>query len=754
MSMIGTSVVRKEDPELLTTGGKYVDDLAPADALHATFVRSIMAHAEINGVDKADAEAMDSVIAVFTAEDLGLEGAPGNPMLNQQMLRFSLAKGRTRFVGEPIAVVVSETREAGVDAAELVAIDYEPLTPVMSFEDALAGDTLLFPEAETNVAFAVPASGEDIFDGLEATVSLQFRNHRLAPCPIEPRATVATWSTGDDGRPFLTQYATTQGAHGTRDTLAAAMGVEADQVRVITPDVGGGFGAKNGGYPEDLVVSAVARKLDRPIRWAETRSESMLGLVHGRAVEFDVTVGGDRSGRVKALKVDMLQDGGAYPAIGSVLPFITRIMASGVYDIEKVDFGASSVMTNTVPVGAYRGAGRPEAAHIMERMMDVWAAELGLDPADARRMNYHQPSAFPLTTPTGAAMDSGEYEKALDAALAAADYSSLRAEQAKRREAGDKKLLGIGISSYVEIANPMADSEFGSCEIRPDGSALLLTGSSAHGQGHHTAFAQLTADLTGIPFDKIEVRHGDTAEVKRGGGTGGSKSLQVGGSAVYIATEDVVAQAKELAAELLEANPNDIVLDTATGDFSVTGTPAVSKSWAEIGTAAAQKGGSNLIGETDFKPGGATFPFGSHVSVVEVDVDTGEVTLLSHVACDDAGNMVNPLIVEGQVHGGVVSGMAQALMEEFIYDDNGNPLTSNFMDYGLVSAAEMPNLVRIPQETPTDRNPLGAKGIGESGTIGATPAVQNAVVDALAHLNVRHVDIPVTAERVWRAINS
>lgn len=754
MSMIGTSVVRKEDPELLTVGGKYVDDLAPADALHATFVRSIMAHANIAGVDASEALAMDGVEAVFTADDLNLEGEAPNPMLNQSMVRFSLAKGRTRFVGEPIAVVITTTREIGVDAAELVAVDYDPLPPVMNFEDALAGETLLFPEAETNVAFAVPGGEEDIFEGVEATVSLKFRNHRLAPCPLEPRATVSTWSTGEDGRPFLTQYATTQGAHGTRDALSGAMGVDAEQVRVITPDVGGGFGAKNGGYPEDLVVAEVARKLGQPIRWAETRSESMLGLVHGRAVEFDVTVGGDRSGRVKALKVKMLQDGGAYPAVGSILPFITRIMASGVYDIEKVDFGATSLMTNTVPVGAYRGAGRPEAAHIMERMMDVWAAELGLDPAEVRRMNYHQPSTFPLTTPTGAAMDSGEYEKALDAALAAADYEGLRAEQTKRRDSGDTRLLGIGISSYVEIANPMANPEFGSCEIRPDGSALLLTGSSSHGQGHHTAFAQLAADLTGIPFDKIEVQHGDTAVVKRGGGTGGSKSLQVGGSAVYIATEDVVAKAKELAAELLEANPADIVLDTASGDFSVAGTPAIAKTWAEIGTAAAADDGSNLIGEADFEPGGATFPFGSHVSVVEVDVDTGEVTLLSHVACDDAGNMVNPLIVEGQVHGGVVSGMAQALMEEFIYDADGNPLTSNFMDYALVSAAEMPNLVRIPQETPTDRNPLGAKGIGESGTIGATPAVQNAVIDALSHLGVRHVDIPVTAERVWRSINA
>ncbi|MEM8923817.1 MAG: xanthine dehydrogenase family protein molybdopterin-binding subunit [Actinomycetota bacterium] len=756
MSILGTSVVRKEDPELLTVGGKYVDDLAPADAVHATFVRSIMAHADLGAIDTSEALAVDGVIAVYTAADLGLElRPPAMPLLNQDLKRTWLASERVRFVGEAVAVVISTTRNAGVDAAELVAVDYEPLTPVVSTADAVTDEVLLYPDAGTNVAFRVPSSADDdFFADCEVTVDLAFRNHRLAPCPLEPRATVARWHTDADGRQHLTQWSTTQGAHGTRDTLAGAMGVEPDQVRVICPDVGGGFGAKNGGYPEDLVCALVARKLDQPVRWAETRSESMLGLVHGRGCDFVATIGGRRDGRVTAYKCHSTQDGGAHAGIGAVLPFITRTMASGVYDIAKVDFSAVSVVTNTVPMGAYRGAGRPEAAAAIERMIDVFAAEIGMDPAEVRRINFVKPEAFPFTSPTGAEMDTGEYAQALDAVMDAVDYPALRAEQEARRNDPTRPLLGLGWAAYVEIANPMANGEYGSIEIRPDGSALVLTGSSAHGQGHHTAFAQLAADLTGIPFEKIEVRHGDTAEVPRGGGTGGSKSLQVGGSAVWNASENVIEVAKAAAADLLEANPDDVVLDTAGGEFSVAGTPAIAKTWAEVATHVAAGAEGPLRAEADFTPPGATFPFGAHLSVVEVDRDTGEVTVLRHVACDDAGTMVNPLLVEGQVHGGVASGIAQALVEEFAYDADGNPQTANFMDYALVSAAELPSFERIPQETPTPRNPLGAKGIGESGTIGATPAVQNAVVDALAHLGVRHVDMPTTAERVWRAMNS
>ena len=755
MSILGTRVTRVEDPALLTIGGMYVDDLAPADAVHAVFVRSEMAHAEIGGIDVSEALAAGGVVAVLTAADLEL---PANPaamgMLNQQMLRTRLASDRVRYVGEPIAVVIANSLTEGIDAAGMVLVDYEPLPAVVSPADSLSGATLLFPDAGTNIAFQVPvASGDDFFDGCDVTVDLAFRNHRLAPCPLEPRATVARWDDDDAGNLCLTQWSTTQGAHDTRNNLAAATGVEPDHVRVICPDVGGGFGAKNGGYPEDIVVALVARRLGRPIRWAETRTESMLGLVHGRGCDFTATIGGSRDGRVSHYKVHSLQDGGAYPEVGSVLPFITRIMATGVYDIPNVDFAATSVVTNTVPVGAYRGAGRPEAAAAIERMIDAFAAEIGLDPVEVRRRNFIRPEAFPFDTPTGAQMDTGEYDRAITAVAEAADYVALRAEQQRRRATADEPWLGLGWSTYVEIANPLANPEFGSIEVRPDGSALVLTGSSSHGQGHHTAFAQVAADITGIPFDRIEVRHGDTAEVARGGGTGGSKSLQVGGSAVFEASENVVERAKQIAAELLEASPDDIVLDTETGQFSVAGTPVVSTDWSAIASRLHDESGQPLRAEADFQPPGATFPFGAHLSVVEIDRDTGAVTILRHIACDDAGTMVNPLLVEGQVHGGVASGIAQALMEEFIYDADGNPLTATFMDYGLISAAELPSFERIPQETPTPRNPLGAKGIGESGTIGATPAVQNAVIDALAHLGVRHVDMPATSERVWQAIN-
>ena len=761
MSMIGTSVIRREDPDLLTVGGTYVDDLAPADAVHLTFVRSVMAHAEITGIDVADAAAMPGVVAVLTASDLQLEPVPpAYPMLRQEMTRTHLATDRVRHVGEPLAVVVSETRGAGVDAAEMVVVDYEPLEVVISAQDAATDGVLLFPEVGTNTVFALPgdADVEDgMFDDAEVTVELSFRNPRMSPVPIEPRSAVASWVDTDDG-PRLTQWSSTQFPHGTKSNLAGALGIEETQVRVMTPDVGGGFGAKNGAYPEDIVTAMVARRLGRPARWTETRSENMLGMVHARAQDYTATLGGTRDGRLTAYKLHVVQDSGAYPGIGALLPMFTRMMASGVYDIPKVSASAVSVLTNTAPVGAYRGAGRPEATTAIERMIDLFATEIDMDPAEVRRRNFLAPDAFPLQTPTGANMDTGEYAKALDAVIDAADYAGLRAEQERRRATADEPLLGLGWSTYVEITNPMGNSEFGSMEVRPDGSALVLTGSSAHGQGHHTVFAQLASGLTGIPVDRIEVRHGDTDEVPRGGGTGGSKSLQVGGSAVIQATEAVVARARDAAAELLEANPDDITLDTDTGMFSVVGTPAVARDWAAVaqhvqqGAAGDDPAAARLRAEIDFDPEGPTFPFGAHLSVVEVDRETGAVTPIRHIACDDAGVIVNPLIVDGQVHGGAASGMALALMEEFVYDTDGNPQTANLMDYGIASAAELTGFDRIPLETPTPRNPIGAKGIGESGTIGATPAVHNAVIDAVAHLGVRHIEMPTTAHKVWAAM--
>lgn len=749
MSMIGTRVNRKEDPAFLTIGGKYVDDLAPADALHAVFVRSTLAHADLTEVDTTDAAAAPGVVAVFTAADLGFEAKPPDmPMLNQQMLRSPLASERVRYVGEPIAIVLAESREAAFDAAELVYVDYEPLDPLLDPHEAAKDETLLFPDAGTNTAFALPSSGEDLFAHCEVVVDLEMVNPRLSVAPLEPRAGLASYST-ETGR--LTYWACTQFPHRSRDGLVGATGLEVDQVHVITPDVGGGFGGKNANYPEDFAIAKASVHLGRPVRWTETRTESMVGIAHARALSYTVRIGGSRSGDISSYKCEVLQESGAYPAIGSVLPMFVKIMATGVYDIPNVDVFATSVVTNTAPIGAYRGAGRPEATLALERAVDAFAAEIRMDPAEVRRRNFIPPESFPFKTPTGADMDSGDYAAALDAVMEAADYAGLRAEQARRLGDPSAPLLGIGWSAYVEIANPMGASEFGSVEVRPDGSALVLTGSSNHGQGHHTAFAQIAADVTGIPFDKIEVRHGDTDEVKRGGGTGGSRSLQVGGVAVNEAAVAVVEMAKDAAADILEAARADIVLDIDAGTFAVTGTPARSLSWAEIvAHTQAEDETSGLMAETDFQPPAATFPFGVHLSVVEIDRETGQVTPTRHICCDDAGNLVNPTIVDGQVHGGVASGIAQALMEEFIYDEDGNPQTANFMDYGFVSAAELPSFERLEMETPTDRNPLGVKGIGEAGTIGATPAVQNAVVDALSHLGVRHIEIPCTSARVWR----
>ena len=749
MSMIGTRVVRKEDPALLTEGGRYVADVGPTDALHAVFVRSVMAHGVIESIDTSEAQTMPGVAAVYTAADLRLSPEPpGNPMLNQGMTRTWLATDRVRYVGEPYAVVLAETVAQAVDAAEMIWADIEPLDAVVAIQDAMAEDILLFPDLGTNRSFQMPSRVEgDVTDGCEVVVELEFTNPRLSVAPIEPRATVAAWD-----HDHLTVWACTQFPHRTRDGFVAAMGLAPEQCRVITPDVGGGFGGKNANYVEDFVVGAAARAVGRPVRWVETRSESMTNLSHGRSLNYRVALGGTRDGDLQAYRVHIMQDAGAYPAIGSVLPMFGRIMASGNYALDRVDASGESVVTNTTPVGAYRGAGRPEATLALERIIDVYAAEIGMDPAELRRRNFLGKDDFPYVTQTGADMDTGDYEAALDKVLEVVDVDALRAEQAARIEDPTSPLLGIGWAAYVEITNPLSASEFGSCEIRPDGTALLLTGSSAHGQGHYTTFAQLASELTGIPVDKIEVRHGDTDEVKRGGGTGGSRSLQVGGTAIWEATKTVVEQAKELAADVLEANPADIILDTSAGTFAVTGSPSVAIGWAEV---AAQAADANqpLAAENDFQPSAATFPFGVHLSIVEVDRDTGEVGLVRHAACDDAGIIVNPTIVDGQVHGGVAGGVGQALMEEFVYDEWGNPQTGNFMDYAIPAASEFPSFDRIAMETPTDRNPLGVKGIGEAGTIGSTPAVQNAVVDALKHLGVRHVDIPVTPMRVWRAIH-
>ena len=756
MSVLGTKVLRKEDPGLLRGTGRFVADLDEATdprltgMVHLAYVRSTVAHAELTEVDVTDATTAPGVVAVYTHADLDITAPPAmGGMLGEEVVRPYLADGRVRYVGEPVALVVAETPAAAVDAAELVFVDYELLDPVIGVEASLAGDTVLFPTHGTNVVsgFGEPPA-EDFFDGCEVVVRQRLVNQRLAACPLEPRGSVAVWTDGG-----LTFWTSTQSAHSIRNQLVERLGTERERTRVVAPDVGGGFGAKMNLYPEDLLVAWVARRLDRPARWIETRTESMLALHHGRGQVQELAIGGTRDGDVVAYELAVVQDAGAYPDLGGFLPYFTRLMAQGTYEIDRVACHTQSVLTTTTPIGAYRGAGRPEAAAAIERAIDCFAAEIDMDPAEVRRRNLVPADRFPYTTKTHATYDCGDYPAALEAALDAAGYDELRAEQARRREAGDTVVLGIGIACYVEItAGPGAgEKEFGRITVEPDGSAVVHTGSSSHGQGHATSWSMIASDLTGIPMDRIEVRHGDTAEIDEGTGTWGSRSLQVGGSALHRATTNLVERGIEAAAELLEADVADVVLDTGQGHFHVAGTPAVSVGWAEV---AGASGDEPLTESHEFVTETPTYPFGAHVAVVAVDTETGQVTLERLIAVDDAGRIVNPLIVAGQRHGGIAQGVAQALVEEVRYDADGNPQTANLADYGMISTMELPAAELVPMETPTPVNALGAKGVGESGTIGATPAVQNAVVDALAHLGVRHVDIPTTSERVWRAITA
>jgi len=716
-------------------------------ALHLTFVRSSMAHARLTGIDASEALSMPGIRAVWTAADIDIAPAgPANGMMNKAMVFPYLAIDTVRYVGDLVAIVVSEDKTSGVDAAETVIVDYEPLEAVLDMDDSFSNRVLLHPDAETNVVLTFAArSNDDIFVDCEVVVDLVIENQRVAPAPMEVRSCVSTW----DGT-RLTQWACSQGAHGARDGLAEVFGLEKSQVRVITPDVGGGFGAKSGVYPEEILVGWATRKLGVPVRWTESRTENMLAMGHGRAQRQRTRMGGTRDGRITAYRLDLLQDAGAYARAGAVLPYMTRLMAGGVYDIANVQFESNSVVTNTTPTVAYRGAGRPEATAAIERTIDEFARVCGIDPAEVRRRNYIAPSDFPLTTPMGAKYDSGEYAAALELALKAAGYDQLLVEQKKRRDSNDPVQIGIGIASYVETTNPMGSGDYGSVEIKADGGAIVRTGSSSHGQGHHTAWAMIVSQTTGIPMDKIEFRFGDTDDVDRGGGTGGSRSLQVGGSAAKLAAESVIEKAKQRAADLLEAAVEDVIIDTVRGAFHVKGSPTPARTWAELMIEI----DAPLEAEVDYVPEGATFPFGTHVCVVEVDVETGSVVVARHIACDDAGTIINPLLVDGQVHGGIAQGVAQALLEVIAYDPDGNPITSNLADYGFISAAELPSFERVPMETPTPRNPLGAKGIGEAGTIGATPAVHNAVVNAVSHLGVTHIDMPCTSFNVWTAIQA
>ncbi|MGH9118721.1 MAG: xanthine dehydrogenase family protein molybdopterin-binding subunit [Acidimicrobiales bacterium] len=757
MSILGNRVLRIEDAKFLTTGGVYLADLADpllAGAAYVTYVRSAVAHAEIGKINVDEARAAPDVVAVFTGADLGLAplAPPPFPGLNHDMPRPLLATDRARFVGEPIAVIVSEHPEAGADAAESIWIDQTELPVVIDLDDANRDEVLVHPAAGTNTAFDLAVGHtDDLFDGCEVVVRQRIHNQRLAGCPMEPRGGAAAW-TGD-GR--LVLWASTQHVQDIQGALAGIYGLDASAIRVIAPDVGGGFGPKIGAHPEELLLPWIARAVGRPVRWHETRTENMLAMGHGRGQIQDVELGGRPDGTIEAYRITVAADSGAYPEIGAFLPALTRMMAPGVYDIPKVEANARALVTNTNTTRAYRGAGRPEAAAAIERAVDLFAAEIGMDPADVRRANLPPADAFPFTTSVGTTYDTGDYARALDLVLDAAGYKDLLAEQARRREDGDRRALGIGLSIYVEItaATPVMDeyARIEAGETGGNGGFTIYSGTSPHGQGHATAYAMIASEELGVPVDQFRLVHGDTDVVAHGGGTMGSRSLQLGGPAVQKVAVDFAEAARRRAAEVLEADPDDVVLDKIEGKFHVTGTPAVSLTWPEV-VAAAREAGEPLDVDGKFQGTGTTFPFGAHVSVVEVDTETGRVNLLRHVAVDDAGRVLNPLLLDGQRHGGIAQGIAQALFEEFTYSPEGTPLTATFADYLIPAASELPSFELVAMETPTPLNPLGAKGIGEAGTIGSTPAVQNAVCNALAHLGVRHIDMPLTPERVWRSI--
>ncbi len=759
-SILGTRVLRREDRGFLTSGAIYTADIEDSrldGAVHATYVRSTMAHAGIE-VDVSEAVTMPGVVAVFKASDLdGPKAIPGPvPVFPESMLNWPLLAGdRVRFVGEAVAVVLSEHPSQGEDAAEAVLVDYDPLPAVVDPEMALANEVLVHEDVGTNISvdftdlgMATGYSDDDLFSDCEVVVSGRVAQPRTAAAPLEVRSAACAW---EDGRVIL--WISNQAPHMTRGALTSLYGEQvAAGIRVLVGDVGGGFGAKIAPYPEEALLPWISSRLGRPVRWFESRTENMSAMGPGRGHIHRYTLGGTRDGDLTHYRLDVLVDGGAYARIGAFLPMFTLPMTVGVYDIPNVETTARSVVTNTAPLEAYRGAGRPEATLTIERAVDVFAAEIGIDPVEVRRRNYLPADVFPVTTSVGTEYDTGDYEASLDLALGAAGLDALRAEQRRRRDSGSPKQLGIGVATYVEMtAGPApGGDEFGRVEITAEGKARVFSGSLSHGQSHRTTFSMIVADQLGISPDDVELIQGDTDLVEHGSGTMASKSTQLGGSAIHDAAGIVVSEARRLAADLLEAGVDDVVLDADTGRFHVVGSPAVDLSWADV-AAAADEGA--LVAESKERRG-CTYPFGTHLAVVEVDIETGQVRLDRLVSCDDAGVIINPMIVEGQRHGGIAQGVAQALFEEVSYDADGNPLTTNFADYGIVSMAELPSFELVPLETPTPCNPLGAKGIGESGAIGSTPAVQNAVADALSYMGVTHIDIPLTPQKVWAAIDS
>jgi len=764
---VGKKLKRKEDPRLIQGISHYTDDLKLAGMLCCAFARSPHAHAEITAIRTDAARALPGVIAVFTAADTsGLGPVPcAIQMPDLKIPKHPvLASGRVRYVGEPVAVVVAEDLYTARDAAELVEVDYDPLPVVTDMEKALSKDTpFVHDEFKSNQAFTHTLKNGDIdaaFKKADRIVKQRVINQRLAPIAMEPRAVLAEYLPGENR---LTVWSSTQIPHLLKTQISVMVGLPETAVRVIAPEVGGGFGSKLNVYGEEGVVPWLAMKLGRPVKWAETRRENFLATIHGRDTINDLELALKKDGTILGMCSRILADMGAYhQLLTPLIPQLTALMHAGCYKIPAIEIEIVGVFTNKMSTDAYRGAGRPEATYNVERIMDVAARELGMDPAEFRRKNFPQPKEFPFTTITGLTYDSAKYQESLKRALKLAGYDALRRRQKSGWKAG--KYYGIGVSTYVEIcaigpsaATPAGGWESGTVRIEPTGKVTLLTGASPHGQGEETTFAQLIADELGIDPDDVNVVHGDTMAVPYGIGTFGSRATAVGGTAAYLATQKLKAKMATLAAHLLGAKPADITI--GRGRLSAKGGKK-SISFGELVMAAYTARNippgfePGMEATHFFEPSNFTFPFGCHICSVEVDAETGEVKIDKYVAVDDCGNVINPLLVDGQIQGGIAQGLGQAMWEELIYNEDGQLVTGTLMDYALPKAPFLPDFILDRTVTPSPVNPMGVKGVGEAGTIASTPCLVNAVCDALSPLGVRHIDMPLKPERVWTAIRN
>jgi len=775
---VGGGVLRKEDPELLTGRAQYIDDISMPGMLWIAIVRSPLAHATINSVDTSQASGMPGVKGVYSGADLADEWSDGLPCawpVTEDIKlpkHWPVAKDKVRHAGDPVAVVVAETRAQAVDATEAVEVDYEPLDVVVDMEAALApGATKVHDDFDDNSCYVWNldvGDVDDVFNNAPVVVKERYRHPRLIPNAIEPRGVVC--------QPNIPQgefivYSATQVPHILKTMLALTVGVAEQKVRVIAPDVGGGFGSKLNVYAEEAICLAIGRKLGVPVKWIEERSEGYLATIHGRDVVQDMEVAADENGKVTGFRANLHADMGAYlQLVTPGIPILGAFLYHGVYDCQAYSFTCTGVFTNKTPTDAYRGAGRPEATYAVERIMDALARKVGKDPVELRRLNFLEPFDEAREVITGLSFDSGNYGVSLDKALENFGYDDMRAEQKRRRDSGDAKQLGIGVSTYIEMCG-LAPSQvlaslryaaggWDAATIRchPTGKVTAITGTAPHGQGHVTSWSQIVADELGVPFEDVEVLHGDTAISPLGMDTYGSRSLSVGGVALHYAARKIVTKAKTIAAHELEVAEEDLEYDSGT--FSVKGAPDKSKTVAEVAFSAwtahnLPEGTEPGLEETHvFDPPNFTFPSGAHLCAVEVDTETGLTRVVKYVAVDDCGKIINSAIVEGQVHGGIAQGIAEAMYEEAVYDDNGVLMTSSMANYRVPSAAELPNFETDRTETPSTTNPLGVKGIGEAGTIASPPAVVNATIDALAPFGIDHIDKPVTPERVWAALQN